>query len=408
MPPGNTQGLTRELKEKFERYVMSTYGRLPLAVERGEGSWVWDHAGKRYLDFTSGIAVNSLGHCHPALTRAITEQAARLAHCSNLFYIEGQVALAEALVRVSFADKAFFCNTGTEANEAALKLSRKWGRAHGGRFKVVSAKGSFHGRTFGSLSATGKPRLRRGFAPMLPGMKFVPYGDVRSLAAALADPKICAFIVEPIQGENGVVLPPDGYLEAARALCTEHGTLLVLDEVQTGLGRTGRMFAYEHAGIEPDVMTLAKSLGGGLPVGAVLARDDVAIHFTPGSHGTTMGGNPLAMHTAGVFLDVIARDGLIDNSERMGKVLLDGLERLAGKHPKLVKEARGRGLITALELSSDAVGEAALAGSIERGFLFILTVGRVARLLPPLNVTRDEVELAIETLDQTLEGLEDG
>lgn len=393
------------LKSKFERYVMSTYGRYPIAVERGRGSWVWDTEGRKYLDFTTGIAVLGLGHRHPAIVKAIREQSKRVIHASNLFYMEPQVELAEMLVKNSFADKAFFCNTGTEANEAAIKLARKWGFENGGRYKIVSTTGSFHGRTLGALSATGKKALHRGFKPLVPGFKFVPYGKPGSMERALRDGKVCAVILEPIQGENGVVLPPEGYLKAVRELCDERGALLVLDEVQVGLGRTGRLFAYEHEGIEPDVMTLAKALGGGVPAAAMLARDEVAIHFTPGSHGSTFGGNPLAMHTACAFIRTVIDDGILDNVTEMGGYFMDGLVGLAAKHRGLIKQVRGKGLILGVELVSDEVGKRMLEGCIERGFLFILTLGKVVRLLPPLNVTRREVDRALDVMDASLGGI---
>lgn len=388
------------IKSKFERYVMGTYSRYPVAVERGEGSWLWDADGKRYLDFTTGIAVSGLGHCHPAIVQAVKEQVDKVIHTSNLFYIEPQVELAEMLVKNSFADKAFFCNTGTEANEAAIKLARKWGKSNGSRYKCVAALGSFHGRTLGALSATGKRIYQRGFNPLVPGFKFVPYGNLDAMDMALRDDRVCAVILEPIQGENGVVLPPEGYLSGVRELCSRRGVLLILDEIQVGMGRTGRLFCYEHEGIEPDIVTLAKSLAGGIPAAAVLARDDVAIHFTPGSHGSTFGGNPLAMRAACAYLNAVISGGVLDNVTKMGGYFLDGLLELSRCHPRLVKEARGKGLILGIELFSGKRAREIHRICIEKGFLFILTVEKVIRLLPPLNVTKEEIDFALNTLGE--------
>ncbi|MCH8029026.1 MAG: acetylornithine transaminase [Candidatus Dadabacteria bacterium] len=390
---------TDTLRSKFERYVMSTYSRFPVALVRGKGSWVWDVEGKKYLDFTSGIAVNSLGHSHPMIIKAVQEQSKKLIHSSNLFYNESQVELAEILVKNSFADKVFFCNTGTEANEGAIKLARRWGRANGGRYRIIAAHGSFHGRTMGSLSVTGQKVYHDGFKPLVPGMKFVGYGKVKSLRKALDDSRVCAVIVEPIQGENGVVIPPRDYLREVRELCTEKGVLLILDEVQVGLGRTGRLFAYEHTNVVPDVMTLAKSLGGGVPAGAVLATDEVAVHFTPGSHGSTMGGNPLAMHTASVFINTLIGDGLLDNAARMGDYFLDALSSIGAKYKGMVKDVRGMGLILGVELRSADMGPELFSSCLERGFLYIPTVEKVIRILPPLNVSTEEIDFALEALD---------
>ncbi len=381
---------------------MSTYGRYPMAFNRGKGCWLWSINGKKYLDFTSGIAVTNLGHRHPAIIRALNEQARKTITVCNLFQIEEQADLAEALVKNSFADKVFFCNSGAEANEAAIKLSRKWGEQNGHRYKIIAAQGSFHGRTMGALSATGQKKYQKGFRPLLKGFKFVPYGVIDLVKKALKDEKVCAIILEPIQGENGVVIPPDDYLKSVRKICTEKKVLLILDEVQVGLGRTGRLFAYENSGIQPDIMTLAKALGGGIPCGALLARDDVAICFTPGSHGSTLGGNPLAMHVGSAVLNTIIKNGLLDNTARMGAYFLEGLKGLEKKYPRLIKEVRGKGLILGLELKSKEKTRQVVSKCMGKGLLTILTVENVIRILPPLIVNKKEIDFAIEKLDDSL------
>lgn len=380
---------------------MHTYGRYPIAFERGKGCWLWGNDGKRYLDFTSGIAVTNLGHGHPAIMRALNEQAKKTLTVCNLFQIQEQADLAEILVENSFADKVFFCNSGTEANEAAIKLSRKWGEANGQRYKIVSARGSFHGRTMGALSATGQTKYQRGFQPLLQGFKFVPFGDIGPLKKALDDEKICAIILEPIQGENGVVIPPDDYFKRVREICFEKKVLLILDEVQVGLGRTGRLFAYEHSQIQPDIMTLAKALGGGIPCGAVLACDDVAMAFTPGSHGSTLGGNPLAMHVGSAVLTTIINDGLLDHTANMGIYFLDELKKLEKKYNPLISEARGKGLILGLELKSKEKTREVVSKCMEKGLLTILTVDNVIRILPPLIVNSEEIGIAVAILDES-------
>jgi predicted acetylornithine/succinylornithine family transaminase len=392
---------TEEIIEKFQRYLMSTYSRQPIVLVSGEGCWVWDIEGKKYLDFITGIAVTNLGHRHPAIVKAIEEQSGRLIHVSNLFHIEPQVDLAEILVKNSFADKVFFCNSGTEANEGAIKLARKWGEANGGRWKIVSALGSFHGRTMGALSATGQKKYQKGFKPLLSGFKFVPYGKIEPLKKALNDEKVCAVILEPMQGENGVLIPPDDYLPKVREVCTEKNVLMILDEIQVGLGRTGRLFAYEHYGIEPDIMTLAKALGGGIPTGAVLARDEFAIYLTPGSHGSTLGGNPLAMHSGCAVLRTILGDGVLDNATAMGRYFLDRLHSLEGEYRGLIKEVRGKGLILGIELRTKDRGKEIIKRCLEKGLLVNLTEEKIIRILPPLIVKREEVDFALEKLNES-------
>ncbi len=392
---------TEHIISKSERYLIHNYSRYPILLVKGEGCWVWDAGGRKYLDFTTGIAVTNLGHCHPAIIKAIKEQAASVIHVSNLFHIAPQAELAEILVRNSFADKVFFCNSGAEANEAAIKLARKWGKANGGRYKIVSALGSFHGRTLGALSATGHKKYQNGFRPLVPGFKFVHFGNVKSLEKALKDEKVCAVILEPIQGENGVIIPPDDYLKNVRDICSEKNVLLILDEIQVGLGRTGRLFAYQHYGIEPDLMTLAKALGGGIPCGAVLTHDEVAIYLTPGSHGSTLGGNPIAMQSGCAVLRTILDDGLLDNTERMGGYFLEKLKELKLKHGEFIKEVRGKGLILGIEIKSKDKAKEISRKFLEKGLLVILTQETVVRILPPLVVKQDEIDFAIEKFDES-------
>lgn len=368
----------------------------------GKGCWVWDNNGKRYLDLTSGIAVANLGHSHPSIINALVDQAKKIITVCNLFHIEEQVELAEILVKNSFADRVFFCNSGAEANEAAIKLARRWGEANGGRHKIVSARGSFHGRTMGALSATGQNKYHEGFRPLLKGFKFVPFGQIESLKNSLQDDNVCAVILEPIQGENGVKIPPDDYLNRVRELCSKNKVLFILDEVQVGLGRTGKLFAYEHSGIEPDIMTLAKSLAGGIPCGAVLARDEVAMHLTPGSHGSTLGGNPLAMHIGCAVLKTILEDGLLDNASTTGAYFLNKLTDLKKRYRSLIKEARGKGLILGLVLRDKDEAKEVVRRSMEKGLLTILTVENVIRILPPLIINREEVDFAVEKLEESI------
>lgn len=381
---------------------MNTYGRYPIAMVKGKGSWIWDADGKKYLDFVTGIAVNNLGHCHPKLTKAIREQSKQLVQPCNLFHIEKQGEFAKMLVENSFADKVFFCNSGTEANEGAIKLARKWGGSNNrGKHKILHARDSFHGRTMGSLSATDK-NYQAGFKPLVPGFKSITYGKIESLEKALKDDKVCAVLLEPIQGENGVVFPPDDYLKQVRRLCTKNKVLLILDEVQVGMGRTGKLFAYEHYGIKPDIMTLSKALGGGIPCGAFLTTNRIAKHLGPGMHGTTLGGNPLAMSTAIAVFETIQEEGLLDGASTMGEYFLENLENLASKYKKEIKEVRGKGLILGIEFKNKEVAKNVVNTCIEKGLLTILTKGNVMRILPPLNVKKKEVDFALKTIDKVL------
>lgn len=383
--------------ERAEHSVMKTYGRYPIVAAQGAGCRLWDVDGNSYLDFLAGIAVNNLGHCHPKVVAALREQAGRLLHCSNFYHIPQQIELAEWLCARSFAERAFFCNSGAEANEAALKLVRKYSLEKYGshRFEVITAQASFHGRTFGTISATGQEKVQAGFAPLLPGFRTVPFGDIEALRQAITA-NTCAILLEPLQGEGGVNVPPPGYLSAVRSLCDECDLLLIFDEVQVGCGRTGSLWAYEQEGAIPDVMTLAKALAGGPPIGTMLTTASLAASLGPGTHGSTFGGNPLICAAALAAMRTIADDDILGNCLAMGRYLTEQLERLRDQHP-FIKEVRGRGLIVGMEL--DIEGGGLVTAAMERGLLINCTVGRVLRFVPPLIISRTEIDEAIMILD---------
>jgi acetylornithine aminotransferase len=391
---------SQEWIDKGDRYIMKTYGRYPIVPVRGEGCVLWDADGKRYLDFLAGVAVNNLGHCHPKVVRAIQEQAATLIHCSNYYHIPQQIELAELLCSHSFADLAFFCNSGAEANEAAIKLARKYSRDKFGpeRYEIITAAESFHGRTMATVSATGQEKVQRFFDPLLHGFKHVPFNDAAAIAAAVT-PNTCAIMLEPIQGEGGVNVPAADYLRQVREICDRHGLLLILDEVQTGLGRTGKLFAYEHFGIAPDIMTLAKALAGGAPIGTMLAKEEYAAAFTPGTHGSTFGGNPLMTTAALAAVRTLLEDGLLERSVEMGAYLLAALKTLGSKYP-CVTEVRGIGLMIGMGLDIPA-GDIVKKGH-ERGVLLNVTHDTVLRFVPPLVVSRAEIDEMIGILDGIL------
>jgi len=377
-------------------HVMNTYSRLPVSFVRGEGVWLWDEAGRRYLDAIAGIAVNTLGHAHPGLVRVIAEQAGRLLHVSNLYRIDEQEKLADKLAAISGMDNAFFCNSGCEANEAAIKIARLYGHKKGvEQPAIVVMDKSFHGRTLATLSATGNRKVQAGFEPLVPGFVRVPFNDVAAVRRAAADSSIVAVLVEPIQGEGGINLSSMNYLRDLRALCDQHGWLLMVDEVQCGLGRTGRWFVYQHAGILPDVMPLAKGLGSGVPIGVCLARGTAAQTFEPGNHGSTFGGNPLACAAALATLEAIERQDLLRNAERVGTLLLAGLrEGLAGLDG--VVEIRGHGLMLGIELDRPCGVLARKA--LEAGLLINVTMDTVIRLLPALVMQETEARQLLSTL----------
>ncbi|MBK5935790.1 MULTISPECIES: aspartate aminotransferase family protein [Halorhodospira] len=368
--------------------LIPTYNRLPVAFARGEGAWLYDEQGHAYLDGVAGIAVCGLGHSHPAIARVVAEQAQTLVHTSNLYRVPLQERLAERLCAAAGMSAAFFCNSGAEANEAAIKLARRHAAALGvGAPQIVVADGAFHGRTLGALAATGNPAAHEGFAPLPEGFRRVPYGDADAVAA-IDDDAVCAVLVEPIQGEGGVRIPPADYLARLRRICDERGWLLMLDEVQTGMGRTGTLFAFEQAGIRPDVLILAKALGNGLPIGACLAAAGCAGTLGPGSHGTTYGGNPLAARAALAVLDTLEREDVPAAAERAGEALRARLsEKLAGVEG--VREIRGRGLMTGIELAGDA--SALPRRALDAGLLINVTAGNVVRLVPPLILDDDEI-----------------
>ncbi|MEE8330065.1 MAG: acetylornithine transaminase [Thermodesulfovibrionia bacterium] len=391
--------MDKRLIDDSKKYLMNTYNRFPISLRKGRGVKVWDSDGKEYLDFVGGIAVNCLGHCHSKVVVALQKQAQRLLHVSNLYHIEQQTKLAKLLIEHSCADKVFFCNSGAEANEAAIKLARKYAKDHteSDKYEIISAYGSFHGRTFAALSATAQEKLHKGFEPLVPGFKYVPFNDTDALKAAITK-HTCAVILEPIQGEAGIKMPAEGYLKKVRQICDEQGLLLIFDEVQTGMGRTGKLFAYEHFGVEPDIISLAKGLGGGVAIGATLAKDTVAVYFQPGSHASTFGGNPLAC-TAGIAtLETLLEDGFIlDNCRRTGKYFIKKLEGLKKDFPSLIVEIRGLGFMIGMEITTTCDDIVNLCA--KQGVLVNCTAGNVLRFTPPLIVTEKEINYLINVLE---------
>ena len=396
---------TQELLAASAKYLANTYARFPIVLERGQGVRLWDSDGKEYLDFVGGIAVDALGHCHPRMVEAIRAQAERLIHVSNLYHIEPQIRLAQLLCEHSFADRAFFCNSGAEANEAAIKLARKFAKDHWStdRFEIIAMRHSFHGRTLATVTATGNEKYWHGFEPLMPGFKHVPYNDLKAVERAM-DSRTCAVLVEPVQGEGGVHIPGDEYLPGLRRLCDEAGVLLILDEVQSGIGRTGKLFAYEHWGVTPDIMTLAKALAGGIPMGAMLATEGVAASFVPGSHASTFGGTPFVSAVAHAVLSTIIQEDLPGHAARVGKYFLDRLAALQEKH-RVVTAVRGKGLILGMEVSVPA--RTIVSGCMERGLLLLTAGDNVVRFVPPLIVTEADVDRAVGILGAVLEGLKD-
>jgi acetylornithine/N-succinyldiaminopimelate aminotransferase len=382
-----------ELIREGQRVLVNTYARLPILLKRGKGIQVWDSTGKEYLDFVGGIAVCNLGHCHPKVAHALEEQSRELVHCSNLYYIGPQIELAQRLCEHSFGERVFFCNSGTEANEAAIKLARKHGE---GRYEIITMENSFHGRTMGALSATGQKKFHKGFEPLLPGFRYVPFDDLKAVEDAIG-PQTCAVMVEPIQAEGGVILPSATYLKGLRELCDQTGIVLIYDEVQVGMGRTGTLFAYQHWDAPPHIMTLAKSLANGVPIGAMVATEEVAGAFSPGDHAATFGGNPLATRVGCVVIDTLLGDGILDNCQEMGAYLVKGLLDLMKRYA-FIQDVRGMGLIIGAELAFE--GKEIVERCLERGFLINCTAGTVLRFLPPLIVTRKEIDRLLTTLDE--------
>lgn len=382
------------------KHVANTYGRFPISIVKGRGAEVWDADGRRYLDFTSGLAVCNLGHCHPKVVDAIRAQAGELIHVSNLYHIKPQSELAELLTAHSFADKVFFCNSGAEANEAAIKLARKFFSVKGEeRFQVVTMEKSFHGRTLGALAATGQKKFQAGFEPLLEKFTYVPFNDIAAIKGAL-NAKTAAVMVEPIQGEGGVNVPSDTYLKELKAVCKANGTLLIFDEVQVGMGRTGTLFAYENYGVAPDIMTLAKGLAGGVAIGAMLATDEVASAFTPGTHASTFGGNPLATAAGTAALKVLIEEGVLDNCKKSGAYLVQRLEGLKKAFP-FIKEIRGKGLIIGMDLVDGIKGGDIVKDCLARGLLINCVGDKTLRFIPALIVGEKEIDEMIGVLTQS-------
>ncbi|MBI5599130.1 MAG: acetylornithine transaminase [Deltaproteobacteria bacterium] len=391
----------RETIDLTQRFVANTYKRFPVAFTRGRGCCLWDADGREYLDFVAGLAVANLGHSHPKVVEAIKAQAGRLIHTSNLFHIGPQAELARLLCENSFADKVFFCNSGAEANEAAIKLVRKFFASRGERrFKIITMEKSFHGRTMGAMAATGQKKIQAGFEPLLEKFTYVPFGDIQAVSGAM-DEMTAAVMVEPIQGEGGVNVAPDGYLEGLKSACRDAGVLLIFDEVQVGMGRTGTLFAYENYGVEPDIMTLAKGLAGGVPIGAMLATDRVAAAFTPGSHASTFGGNFLSTTAALAAVRATLEEGVLDNARRVGAYLFERLNGLRGEFP-FIKDIRGKGLIIGMELT--VPGADIVNRCLEKGLLINCTGETVLRFIPPLIVTEKEVDAMMGVLKPVLKG----
>jgi predicted acetylornithine/succinylornithine family transaminase len=394
--------LSEELLASGRKLLINNYGRAAIVMSRGEGCQLWDVDDRRYLDITAGIAVCVLGHGDAGLAQAIATQVAQLHHTSNLYFIETQIRLAEALASRAFAGKMFFCNSGTEANEAAIKLARRYQavvRGRPDRVELISFENSFHGRTMGALSVTGQAKYRQGFGPMLTDVRFIPFGDVAAARAAISE-RTCAVIAEPIQAEGGINLPPPGFLQELRRICTERGVVLIFDEIQTGVGRTGSFYAFEKEAMVPDVLTLAKGLAGGVPMGAMLANDEVERAFEPGTHASTFGGNPLACAAALYVQQAIDDQGLLGHCQDVGAYLGAALSRLAERRRPKTRGARGRGLLQGLVLDGEAAGVVVKAR--ERGLLLSVAGGSVVRFAPPLVVSKDEIDEAITILDAVL------
>jgi predicted acetylornithine/succinylornithine family transaminase len=383
---------------QFDRYVIANYKRFPVCLVRGEGSWVWDAEGNRYLDFFPGWGCNLLGHCPPRVVEAVRDQVGRLIHVPNTWYMEPQGELAEALSRRSFGGQCFFCNSGAEANEAAIKLARAFGHERG-RFKIVTMEGGFHGRTYAALTATAQPKYHAGFEPMVPGFEYVPYDDLGAVAEVLDD-RTAAVLVEPVQGEGGINIPSPDYLAGLRQLCDRRGVLLILDEVQTGMARTGRWFGYQHGGATPDILTCAKALAGGVAMGVMIAQPVVAAALKPGMHASTFGGNPIACRAALAAIETIEAEGLLERGTAIGGRFRERFEALRGELGGLIREIRVLGTMIGLDLTIDA---AEIVGRcMERRLLINATHGHVIRLLPALTITDEQIDEGCSILADVL------
>jgi acetylornithine/N-succinyldiaminopimelate aminotransferase len=392
---------TKALLDAGGKHLMAFTKRAPVALVRGEGMRVWDSDGKEYLDFTGGIAVTALGHSHPRVVGTIREQATTLLHVSNLFHIPQQTHLAKLLCEHSFADRVFFSNSGAEANEAAIKLARKWAKEQGAsdRGDIITMRGGFHGRTLATVTATAQEKYHHGFEPLPGGFKYVPFNDLRAVERAI-DSRTAGIMVEPIQGEGGMNIPDDGYLPGLRKLCDEAGICLIFDEIQTGMGRTGRLWGYEHAGVAPDVMTLAKALANGVPIGATLATDEVAAAFGPGSHGSTFGGNPFATAVGLTVLTTLLEERLPQRADRMGRLLLAELDKVRGRRAAAVKAIRGRGCLVGIDLVPPVAD--VLTACRERGLLVLSAGDNTLRLAPSLVLDESDVARGVEIIESAV------
>ena len=387
---------TQETIELFNKYVIANYGRLPRVIVKGEGCYLYDADGNKILDMFPGWAVSAIGHCHPKVVKALCKQAGKLLHIDNTFYSEPQGMLAKLLSERAFGGKCFFCNSGAEAVEAALKLARLHTSEE--KYKFITAEGSFHGRTFATMSATAQPKHHEGFLPLLPGFVYVPFNDIEALENAFSD-EVAAVMVEPIQGEGGINLGDDAYLQAIRRLCDENGAVLIFDEVTTGLGRTGKWFAYQHYDVEPDIMTMAKALGGGTAIGAMMAKEEVAASLVPGKHASTFGGNALVCAAGVAVIEAIEEENLLENANQLGPYIMDKLQQLKQKH-SIIDSVRGVGLMIGVQLSSP--GAEIVNKCLENGLRINCTQGTVLRFMPPMIATKSQIDQAIEILDGVL------
>lgn len=386
--------------EETEKYYLPVFGRYQMVMELGQGCRVWDNEGNEYVDAFAGIAVNSLGYNHPVLVKAISEQAAKLMHCSNLYYTEIQAKALRVVAEATGMDRIFFANCGAEGNEGAMKLARKYGVSKvPTKYKIISADESFHGRTFDTLAATGHDYYHVGYGPLSPGHVLVPYGDIKALEAQMDD-DVCAVLLEPIQGEGGVHVPPDEYLQQVRALCDKHDALLIFDEVQTGVARTGKWFAYMHSGVKPDILTFAKGIGGGFPVAGFAVPERLAHVFKPGDHGGTFGGNPLACAAVYATLTTIKSEGLVDKVAEKGEYFKNELRKLQEKYPDKVTDVRGCGLMLGMEVAGE--GKPIVESCLANNVIVNCTAGNVIRIVPPLIISKEEIDIVVAALDKAL------
>lgn len=386
--------------EETEKYYLPVFGRYPMVMELGQGCRVWDNEGNEYVDAFAGIAVNSLGYNHPVLVKAISEQAAKLMHCSNLYYTEIQAKALRVVAEATGMDRIFFANCGAEGNEGAMKLARKYGVSKAPtKYKIISADESFHGRTFDTLAATGHDYYHVGYGPLSPGHVLVPYGDIKALEAQMDD-DVCAVLLEPIQGEGGVHVPPVEYLQQVRALCDKHDALLIFDEVQTGVARTGKWFAYMHSGVKPDILTFAKGIGGGFPVAGFAVPERLAHVFKPGDHGGTFGGNPLACAAVYATLTTIKSEGLVDKVAEKGEYFKNELRKLQEKYPAKVTDVRGCGLMLGMEVAGE--GKPIVESCLANNVIVNCTAGNVIRIVPPLIISKEEIDIVVAALDKAL------